>query len=57
MTALQFYDLFGNYDFAGPGDDGTYDGLNANLGTRKVKNKYNAHQGDSKTLVSNNKKK
>lgn len=56
MATPQLYDSPGNYDFAGPGDDGTYDGLSANLNTRKAKNVYNSTEGDAKQLVTNNKK-
>ena len=53
--APQLYDFPGNYDFISPWDDGTYDGLDSTLHIRQVQNKYNAHEWDSKTKVSNNK--
>ena len=55
MTTPQLYDSPGNYDFIWIGDDGTYDGLDANLWLRKTENSYNAHEWDSITLVSTNK--
>lgn len=55
--APQLYDSPGNYDFAGPSDDGSFDGLSANLHIRKAKNLFNSTQGDVAQLVTNNKKK
>ena len=39
-----------NYDFIGPGDDGTYDGLSTGSGIRNSSNLFNAHQGDNKNV-------
>lgn len=50
----QLYDSPGNYDFIWIGDDGTYDGLEANLHIKFAENQFDAHQGDSKTIVTNN---